>query len=177
MLYNSYVFRIVPEAHADATMFTKSGMAYTPKKKKDYQQRLLDSCQCLREDFSIPIRTPVVAVWTFIILRGPSIHRSLAVKPTRPDTDGYLKATKDAIQSGLLSKKSKKGKEGLGIVQDDALISCELVQKVYTDNPKQQCTSLMLWTKPESLSNGKIKNFPWKICPRDILQFLVTLAD
>jgi Holliday junction resolvase RusA-like endonuclease len=175
--YNSYVFRIVPKAHADATMFTKSGRAYTPKKKKDYQKRILNELVTLRQDFDVPIVTPVIAVWTFFLLRPSGVHKTVGVKSTRPDTDGFLKTTKDAIQAGPLSRRSKKPLIGLGLIQDDALIFCETVQKIYTSNPNQQLTSLILWTKPESLQGGKIRNFPWRICPKEILQYLSTLAD
>jgi Holliday junction resolvase RusA-like endonuclease len=150
-------------------MFTKSGMAYTPKKKRDYQKELISSFKVLHQDFETPITTPVMAVWTFFCLRPKSIKKDVMIKSSRPDTDGFLKTVKDVIQDGPLSRKAKKPIMGLGIVKDDALIFCELVQKVYVSDPNQQAISLICQTNQNTLN----KNSQYLISPKQLL-FLIS---
>ena len=128
-------FPIKPEAHSDSTMFTKQGIAYSPKGKKEYQSRLLDSAQVMGWDGS-PIDWPVAALWVFstarpkYLIRKKELNDKVIWNPTKPDTDGFLKCVKDVLQVGPLSKKSK-SRNGLGLLTNDSRICLEVVQKVH----------------------------------------------
>lgn len=170
-VFNSYYFRCPPEAHADATMFTKTGMAYTPKQKKEYQKRLLESFWQASGDLPHPFDGPVIAIWSFLILK-PKAKKKINVKDTKPDTDGYLKVVKDVIQEGPLSKKAKKPLYGLGLLTNDSQIFCELTQKVYVDKEIHQATSLILCPLNPMLT----KTSHWRCRPHLLLEAVMSIC-
>lgn len=144
-----FSFHLTPQSHSDATMFTKAGIAYTPKKKKDYQAQCLKSFQS-HGNYTLPILGPIAAMWVCYMPRPKYLARVFPDQNlphhVKPDGDGLIKVIQDLIQTGNVSHKSKKFNPRLGLIENDSQIAFDCVEKVYVKQNQTPHIKLILWT-------------------------------
>ena len=147
-MIHKFIFTIEPKAHADATMFTRQGRAYTPAAKKAYQLELLRTFKPLTEWDCRAFSGPLMASWTFLLPRPKFLIRMypnlFLWRDKKPDTDGFLKCVKDVIQDQPLSLKAKKKIHGIGLIQNDEQIALEITEKLMVPSARKPCIVLAL---------------------------------
>ena len=126
------------------TRFLASGFAYTPKEKKDWMKTVARSLDPFTGHFAGVLC--IKAKFLFVIDR-PKTHppyipsgiwktMTSFYKPSRPDTDNYVKPLQDSMGNAILeSIKQKLGPPkksyGAGIIDDDSNIVDLRAIKIY----------------------------------------------
>jgi Holliday junction resolvase RusA-like endonuclease len=115
---NTVIFDIEPIPKGRPRM-TKKGWAYTPKRTKDFEQKIKRLAEDYMKSRKLPVLTGAVYVaMEFYLKRGKTVKR--VYHTVRPDLDNFIKAIKDAC-NGVIWK-------------DDSQIVRVLATKNYGDN-------------------------------------------
>ena len=123
---------------------------YTPKKTMEYE-RLVRQCweeqSGVRLKSETPLKMKVVCYMPIPKSLPKKIRSKMPGKPhiKRPDTDNIVKAITDALQDKTITKKDRKTKEKIRIVQenafaDDSCIYQVMGAKIYSFAPRVHVT-------------------------------------